>query len=200
MQCFWEFFTKKVTCLVGLEELIVSMNPCITDANIGQLAQSLAELPKLQDLDIHCCRVGKVGTAALAQHLTRMTALKTLQLQMNRIRPDGAQALAECFKTMSRLQEVSLLDTDIGDEGERVIVGALEQSRGPEWQGEMSLSVIEDNKELRRDYFQTGLDWFERYWEPPEAAEPPPGNQPPMMLDNVEDTFLFFLMLHLMEG
>ena len=102
-----------------------------------------------------------------------MTALKMLQLQMNRIRPDGARALAECFKTMTRLQEVSLLDTDIGDEGESVIVGALEQSRGPEWQREMSLSVMEDNKELRREYFQTGLDWFERYWEPPEPAVDP---------------------------
>lgn len=161
-ECFWEYFSEKVTSLVDLEDLIVSMNPCITDANVGKLAESLAKLPKLQDLDMHCCRVGKVGASALAQHLTGMKALKTLRLQMNRIRPEGAQVLAECFKTMTQLQEVSLLDSDIGDEGERVIVGALEESRGPEWQGEMSLSVMEDNKDLRRYYFQTGLDWYVR--------------------------------------
>lgn len=41
---------------------------------------------------------------------------------------------------------------------------------------------------------------FERYWDPP-APEQPVGDYVPVpLLDNVEDPFLFFLMLHLMEG
>lgn len=194
MQCFWDFFAEEVTSLVSLEQLIVCMNPCIRDNNVGKLAQSLSKLPNLHCLDMHCCRLSKVGAVALAQHLTCMTALRDLHLQLNRIQPSGAKALSECMRTMSQLQQVTLLDTDIEDEGEQIIVVALEESRGHDWQGDISLSVLEANKALTQEYFQMGLDWFARYWERPERTQQL--REP----DQVEEDPFFSLFLRLLEG
>lgn len=170
MQCFWEFFSDKVSSLQRLQQLIISMNPCITNSNVGPLFKALSTLPDLQVLDIHFCRIGLDGATAMCQYLCQLTSLKSLDLQMNFIRPQGAKLLADCFKDMPSLQEVTLLDTDIGDLGEQVIIGALEESRGLDWGNQMWLTVIEDNPDLKKMYFDAGHEWFDRYWRPTDAG------------------------------
>lgn len=148
-ESFWELFAGKVAGLCELQEVFLSRNDSITNLNIGELASSLAELPKLEALEIDQCEIEREGMIEFAQCLSSMTALRVISLKNNRISPQGAKALAESLKGMTQLKSVMLCKGDIGSEGEAGVVEAVQTSCGEKWAD--VLDVVQDYDEWDSD-------------------------------------------------
>ena len=129
---FWDIFAQQVSRLRQLRELCMSKNDSI-GVNIGDLAEGLAQLPRLRWFRINRCEIERDGMVELAKHLPSMTSLQELFLKDNRLSPQGAKALAGSFKGMTQLQHLALLKGDIGVEGQEAVLEAAAACFGREW-------------------------------------------------------------------
>jgi len=111
---------------LGLQDNILG------DLGAAALCPGLAKCALLTSLDLSNNGIHAAGVEAVAGALEGTPALATLLLQGNSIGDSGAKALAKPLPSLVKLRTLALhgADMNIGREGERAIVDALDRMTG----------------------------------------------------------------------